>query len=70
MPSMESARSTRCGMEWSSDSMLRGCGRNGLVDRDSAEALTLAYFGGYTQSQVAQLLQLPLARSKPEFVMG
>jgi RNA polymerase sigma-70 factor, ECF subfamily len=34
------------------------------------EALTLAYFGGYTQSQVAQLLKLPLARSKPESVTG
>ena len=28
------------------------------------EALTLAYFGGYTQSQVAQLLQLPLGTVK------
>ena len=28
------------------------------------EALTLAYFGGYTQSQVAQLLKLPLGTVK------
>jgi len=28
------------------------------------EALTLAYFGGYTQSQVAQLLRLPLGTVK------
>jgi RNA polymerase sigma-70 factor, ECF subfamily len=28
------------------------------------EALTLAYFGGYTQSQVAQLLHLPLGTVK------
>jgi RNA polymerase sigma-70 factor (ECF subfamily) len=28
------------------------------------EALTLAYFGGYTQSQVAKLLQLPLGTVK------
>ena len=28
------------------------------------EALTLAYFGGYTQSQVAELLQLPLGTVK------
>ena len=28
------------------------------------EALTLAYFGGYSQSQVAQLLQLPLGTVK------
>jgi RNA polymerase sigma-70 factor, ECF subfamily len=34
------------------------------------EALTLAYFGGYSQSQVAQLLNLPLVRSRPGFATG
>jgi RNA polymerase sigma-70 factor (ECF subfamily) len=28
------------------------------------EAITLAYFGGYTQSQLAQLLDLPLGTVK------
>jgi RNA polymerase sigma-70 factor, ECF subfamily len=28
------------------------------------EAITLAYFGGYSQSQVAQLLDLPLGTVK------
>ena len=40
--------------------------RKGMASLTSIqrEALTLAYFGGYTQSQVAQLLKLPLGTVK------
>ncbi len=40
--------------------------RKGMVSLTAIqrEALTLAYFGGYTQSQVAQLLKLPLGTVK------
>lgn len=40
--------------------------RKGMVSLTEIqrEALTLAYFGGYTQSQVAQLLKLPLGTVK------
>jgi RNA polymerase sigma-70 factor (ECF subfamily) len=40
--------------------------RNGMASLTAIqrEAITLAYFGGYSQSQVAQLLNLPLGTVK------
>jgi RNA polymerase sigma-70 factor, ECF subfamily len=46
---------------WEADRVREGLHALTEVQR---EALTLAYFGGYTQAQVAQLLQVPLGTVK------